>query len=231
MFLIQLSFAYNPAFYFNLRKSYENIYHSSTHVSAITGNIVRTIIKFVRYYLLLASNRSFMTDSMYWGIIQICRNLNEHCYYLISTTPVFWQIDANCSSFQSLNMLSFHIIIRALKTNLLSLISFFSKYYFKTDTVCLLFLPSHAFTTLEFASNHFGILLWKIVRPCDHNEIKPPIGKIFRKCKLLCDVPKIIVVLNCKQVYDNYNEASYVQRNNKCYNLETTFQKIVKFSQ
>ena len=32
-------------------------------------------------------------------------------------------------------------------------------------------------------------------------------------------------------VYDNYNNVSYPQKNKKCYNLETTFQKNVNFSQ
>ena len=48
---------------------------------------------------------------------------------------------------------------RMLKTNVLGLISNRSKYYFKTGTICLLFLSSHVFATLEFDSNHFGILL------------------------------------------------------------------------
>ena len=48
---------------------------------------------------------------------------------------------------------------RTLKTNLLGLISIFSKYYFKTGTISLLFLFSHVFINLEFESNHFGILL------------------------------------------------------------------------
>ena len=72
---------------------------------------------------------------------------------------------------------------RTLKTNLLGLISNFSKYYFKTGNIRLLFLSSHVFTTLEFDSSHFGVRLSKIVEPRDHNEIKPPIGKIFRKYK------------------------------------------------
>ena len=32
-------------------------------------------------------------------------------------------------------------------------------------------------------------------------------------------------------VYDNYNNVSYPQKNKKCFNLETTFQKNVNFSQ
>ena len=157
--------------------------HSPLQVSVITGNILITIIRFACYHLFLASNSTFMTDSLYLGTIQICRNLNEYYYDVIWTTSVIWQIDTNCSPFQSLNKLPFHIRFRTLKINLLGLISNFSKYYSKTSTICLLFISSHVFTTLEFDSNHFGILLWKIVKPRDHNEIKPPIGKIFRKCK------------------------------------------------
>ena len=47
----------------------------------------------------------------------------------------------------------------------------------------LLFLSCYVFSVLEFDSYHFGILLCKIVKSRDHNEIKPPIGKIFRKFK------------------------------------------------
>ena len=75
---------------------------------------------------------------------------------------------------------NFHITLKQLK---LGLISIFSKYYFKTGTICLVFLSSHIFTAVDFDGNHFGILLWKTVMPRDHNEIKLPIGKIFRKYK------------------------------------------------
>ena len=50
---------------------------------------------------------------------------------------------------------SFSHQARTLKTNLLDIISNFSKYYFKTGTICIIFLSSHVFTTLEFDSNHF----------------------------------------------------------------------------
>ena len=76
---------------------------------------------------------------------------------------------------------SFSHQARTLKTNVLGLISNFSKCYFKEGTICLLFFSSHVFTA--FDSNHFGILLWEIVRPRDCDEIKPLIGKIFRKYK------------------------------------------------
>ena len=40
---------------------------------------------------------------------------------------------------------------------------------------------------------------------------------------------------NCRahlnKVYGNYNKLYYLQRNKKCYDLETTFQKKVNFSQ
>ena len=67
---------------------------------------------------------------------------------------------------------------RMVKTHLLGLISNYLKYYFKTGKICLLFLPSHVFTTLEFDSNHFSTVFWKIVKPCDDNKIKSPIRKI-----------------------------------------------------
>ena len=67
------------------KKSYEDIY-SLPQVSVIIGNIVIAIIRFARNHVLLASNSTFMTDSMYLGTIQICRNLNEHYYYLTSIT-------------------------------------------------------------------------------------------------------------------------------------------------
>ena len=72
---------------------------------------------------------------------------------------------------------SFSHEARKLKTDLLSLPSNFSKYYFKIGTLCLPILSLHIFTTLEFNSNYFDILLRKVVKPRDHNEIKPPIGK------------------------------------------------------
>ena len=74
------------------------------------------------------------------GTFQIWQNLNEHNYYLNSTKSVICQIDANCSPFQSLKMLPFHIKLECLTLIYYGLISNFSKYYFKTGTICLLFL-------------------------------------------------------------------------------------------
>ena len=78
---------------------------------------------------------------------------------------------------------SFSHHTRTLKTSLLVLITRFFTYYFKTSTISILFLSSHVFTALELDSNHFDFLLWKLVKQRDHNEIKQPIGKIFRKYK------------------------------------------------
>ena len=123
---------------------------------------------------------------------------------------------------------------RTLKTNLLSLISNFSTHYFETGTICLLFLSSHVFTALEFDSNHFGILLGIIVKPRNHNEIKPPIGKIFWKYKPIRHY--IVTSWNklsssfINKVYDNYDKVSYLQRNKRCCNLETTVEKKINFS-
>ena len=78
-------------------------------------------------------------------------------------------------------MLPIYIRLEGLNLAYYSLTSNFSRYYFKTGTLCLFFIPSHAFSTLEFDSNYFGILLRKIVNPCDDNDTKPPIGKIIAK--------------------------------------------------
>ena len=54
---------------------------------------------------------------------------------------------------------------------------------FNINFLKILLLSLHVLTTSEFHSNHFGILLRKIVKPGDHNEIKLAIRKIFRKYK------------------------------------------------
>ena len=103
---------------------------------------------------------------------------------------------------------SFSRQARTLKANLLGPISSFSKYYFKTGTICFTFLSSHVFTPLEFDSNHFGILLWKIVKPLDHNKIKPQIGKICQ------NISKSDIIL-------------WSPENNCCAHLQTKFTTIV----
>ena len=122
---------------------------------------------------------------------------------------------------------------RTLKTNLLGLISTFSKYYFKTGLICLLFLSSRVFTALEFDSNHFGILLWQIIKPRDHNKIKPPTGKIFRKYKqseiiLWCSKNNCLAHLWAKFTT---TMTRYPTSKGICYNLKTIFHKKINFSQ
>ena len=87
VFLLQFSFTYNPASYL-WKRSLEDLYHSPLNVFFIKGNILITIIRFAFYHCFIASSSTIMTDSMYVGTIQICQNLNEHHYYLISTTSV-----------------------------------------------------------------------------------------------------------------------------------------------
>ena len=122
LFLFQLSFVWNPDFYFNMRKSYKHRYHSPPHASVITENILiclkyenigNKICKLLSS--LLASNSTFISDTQSLGTIQSWRNLTEHHYYLTSTKSVIFQIDANCSPLQSLNMLPFHIRVESLK--------------------------------------------------------------------------------------------------------------------
>ena len=157
LFLLQLSFACNPAFYFNMRKKlWRNISSSSRFYRKYS------IIRFSGLHRLLASSSNVMTDSQYLGAIQIRKNLNEHHHHSTSTKSMISQIGANCSPFQSL---PFHIRLEGLKLIYYNLISIFSKYHFKTDTLCLLVLSSHVFTSLEFDNNYFSIVLWKIVKP------------------------------------------------------------------
>ena len=63
-----------------------------------------------------------MADSQYLGTIQIWPNLNEQHYHLTSTKPVTCHVDGNCSPFQLLNMLIFHIRLERLKLIYCSLI-------------------------------------------------------------------------------------------------------------
>ena len=163
-------------------KSYEDIYHSPPHVYVVTGSILVTMIRFACYHL--PRFRQHFHDWLYvlkdnsdlskleWTLLL----LNFNCIRDLTNRRRLFSIPVAEYAF-------FSPLARTLKNNLLVLISNFSKYYFKTGTICLLFFSSHVFNTLEFDSNHFGILLWKIVKPRDQNEIKPPIEKIFWKYK------------------------------------------------
>ena len=129
LFLLQLSFTGNPAFYFNIGKN-----------------------------LLLVSKRVLMTDL---GTIQNWPNLSKHQYYLTSTKFLIWKIDENVSSFQLLNMLSFHIRLLHLKLIYYDLISIFVTF----GTMYILFLSSHVFISLKFNSIYISVLFWNIVKP------------------------------------------------------------------
>ena len=105
LFLLQLSLAYNPAFYFNMGQSYDDIYYSPSYVSVVTRNILITIIRFARCHFLLASS------STSWLIL--CASVQVRSIETWMNTAIIlfqlhpWQIGVNCSSFQSLNMLPF----------------------------------------------------------------------------------------------------------------------------
>ena len=163
--------------YFNMRKNlWTIILFSSTCYSVVIGKQPNNNNMYPPAYF----QQHFHDWFFVLGTIQVWRNLNEHHYYYKS---MIRQIDTNCSPFYSLNMLPFPIGLESLKLIYYSLISNISKYYFKTVTIYFLFLTVHIFSGLEFASDSSDILFWKIVKPRDHNEIKPPIGKIFRKYK------------------------------------------------
>ena len=177
--LTAVLFTYNPAFYFNMGQKCWR--HAPSHISVITGNIPITVITFAHDHPLLPSNSTFITDSIYLDLSKLTVKwtlllFNFSCIRDLAKRRKLFSIPVG-------EYASFSNEARTLKTNLLGLISNFSKYFFKTGTTCLLFSPTHVFVTLICNINHFGILFWKIVKPHDDNEIKPPIGKIFRKYK------------------------------------------------
>ena len=128
-FIIQFLFACNPAFYFSMDKKLR------THISFSS-----TCFCHYRKYL--------NNDNISLGTVQIWQNLNELHYYLTLTKSVICQIDGNCSLCQWLNMLPFKVKLKRLKLIYFSLISIFSKFQFKTGTLCPLFLPSYLFSHL-----------------------------------------------------------------------------------
>ena len=97
------------------------------------------------------------------------------------------------------------------------------------------FVSSHVFIALEFYKNHFVILIWKIVKSCYHNEIKPPIGKIFRKYEAIRHFfvisPKKLSCLLVNKVYNNYTKVSYLQRNESFFSTwkKVDFSQSVRF--
>ena len=84
--LFQLSFACYPALHFNIgHKLLWNISFSSTCSCYYRKHPNNDVIRFIRYYLQLVSNSTFITDSQYLDTVQIWQNLNEHHHYLTST--------------------------------------------------------------------------------------------------------------------------------------------------
>ena len=139
--------------------------------------------------MLLASSACYKQHFEEWFSVFKCnadlRKLEWTPLLLTSIKSVICQIDVNCSPFQSLNIVLFHIRAEYLKSTYYSLISIFSRYYFETDKVCFFHSSSHVFPDIDFDSNYFGIPLSQIVKPRDHNETKPLKGKIFQKYKLI----------------------------------------------
>ena len=96
--LLQLSFAYSPAFFSAWgKKLWRYISFSSTcfcyyRKHPIDGNKICPLPSSACF------QQHFMTDSLYLSTIKIWRNLKEHFYYLSSTKSMICQIDANHSS-------------------------------------------------------------------------------------------------------------------------------------
>ena len=110
------------------------------------------LVRFARYHFLLAFN-STLTDSMYFVTIQICQNLKEQQILLFNFNYIRDLTNRRkLFSIPVTKYASFSHHARPLKTNLLDLILNFSKHYFKTGTICLLFLSSNAFNASEFNS-------------------------------------------------------------------------------
>ena len=95
LFVLQLSFACNPAFNLNMgKKPWAHVLFSSCfwHYRKHPSNDNKICP------LPSPSNSTFMTDSQFLGKIQIWQNFNEHRYYLTSTKSVICQIDTNCDN-------------------------------------------------------------------------------------------------------------------------------------
>ena len=225
LFLPQLSFSYNPAFCFNMgKKLWKNISFSSTCFC---------------YYRKYPNNDNKICSQSF----SFCFQQHFHdWFYALRWNPDLSKLEwalvlfnfnyirdltNRCKLFSipATEYASFSHQARRL-LNLLDLISNFSKYDFKIGTICIFFFSSHVFTALEFDSNHFGILIWKVKKPRDHNKIKPPIGKVFQKYKPIryyfVMYRKYLTCSFVNKVYDNYNKVTYLQRNTKWYNLQTT---------
>ena len=129
LLLLHFLFAYCPAFYLNIgKKLWRHISFSS--------------ICFF-YYKKHPNNHNKICP------LPSSTCFQQHCHdWLLfpSTKSAICQIDANCSLFQSFNMLLFHIRLEYIKLIYYGLVSVFSKYYFKIGTICLFFVSSHVLT-------------------------------------------------------------------------------------
>ena len=83
--------------------------------------------------------------------------------------------------------------------------------------------------SLPLDNNYFGILLWKIVKPRDHNKIKPLIGTIFQKHNPI----RHYFVMSQKKlswsfvnkVHNNCNNVSYLQKNKNAKTWKPLFRR------
>ena len=164
-----------------LEKNYDHIKHS-LHISIITANILITIIRFSHYifylFLIALSGLIFCT----WVQFRPGENWMNAPITKLQLNSSF----DNCTQilFDSSCWICFLFTSgKSAKTNLLGLLSNIFKSYFRTSTSCIFFLSSHVFTAFEFNSNHFGILILKIVKPREQNETKPSMRKMFQKYK------------------------------------------------
>ena len=90
-------------------------------------------------FCLLPSVPSWLILSTYVQFRSEGTWINTTTVLVASNKSVIYQIDANCPPFQSLNMLPFHIRPERLKLTHYSLISKFSRCYFKASTLSLSF--------------------------------------------------------------------------------------------
>ena len=117
-------------------KSYEDIYLSPPHISVITGNILITIKKIFP----LPSSSCFQQHFHDWFYVLRCNSdLLKLEWTLLLFNFNYIRALTNRRKLFSIPVAeyaSFSHQARTLKTNLLGLISNFSKYYFKTGTIC-----------------------------------------------------------------------------------------------
>ena len=126
--MFQPSFACNPTFFLTWEKSYEDIYHSPSHVSVITGNILIATPRFTRHYF------SWHFFATIFGEVWMNTTLfNFHYIRDMSKWRKFFPIPVP--------EYAFHIRVERLKLTYYSSISNFSRSWH----TLLLILTSHDF--------------------------------------------------------------------------------------